>query len=283
MSEKVVELFGYSTQRQKSVDWQRLVLEQICPYLSKKCIKIRKSKPEISIGTCSVCYGRNQQLIIICPFRLLQKRQVFLDALHLLSLHKPGNELHIVSEVSIPGGSVDYFLVSARRNKPVDFVGIELQTLDTTGTVWPARQQFLNKVGVQVEQDVLESDKKFGMNWKMTAKTILIQLLHKVDTFEHLSKHIVLAIQDCFIKYLRREFSFDHLNIARSEDSAHLHIYSLESKNGEYNILLEERYSTDAAGISASLGLQVESKIDLDLILEDIQQKMSAQTRWDLG
>ena len=50
-------------------------------------------------------------------------------------MHEPGNELHTVPEVSVPGGSVDYFLASVRDGKVKDFVGIELQTLDTTGTV----------------------------------------------------------------------------------------------------------------------------------------------------
>jgi len=63
-----------------------------------------------------------------------------------IDTHEPGNELHIVSEVSIPGGSVDYFLVSAKDGKVKDFVGIELQTLDTTGTVWPERQRLLKKL-----------------------------------------------------------------------------------------------------------------------------------------
>ncbi len=77
--------------------------------------------------------------VVICPFRLLQRRQIFVDSLHLLGMHEPGNELHIIPEVAVPGGSVDYFLVSARLRKVMDFVGIEVQALDTTGTVWPAR------------------------------------------------------------------------------------------------------------------------------------------------
>jgi len=86
------------------------------------------------IGTCTVNYGKENRPIIICPHRLLERRQIFTDCIHLLTLHEPGNEFHIVP-VSIPGGSVDYFLASAHRRKVKDFVGIELQTLDTTGTV----------------------------------------------------------------------------------------------------------------------------------------------------
>ena len=174
---KITELFGISTQKKGAVNWAGLVKTQKCPYLGRKCLKNRKSQPEIAIGTCTVKHGAEPREIIICPFRLLERKQVFTDCLHLLTLNEPGNELHVVTEVSIPGGSVDYFLVAARNRKARDFVGVEFQTLDTTGTVWPERQRFLHGVGVVVRKADMESDKPFGMNWKMTAKTILVQFI----------------------------------------------------------------------------------------------------------
>ena len=128
---KVVELFGHSAAK-LDVDWKKTVAEQQYVYLNKKCYKVRKSEPGTSIGSCTVLYGRDAEPIIICPTRLIERRQIFTDCFHLLTTHEPGNELHIVSEISIPGGSVDYFLVSAKEGKVKDFVGIELQTLDTT-------------------------------------------------------------------------------------------------------------------------------------------------------
>lgn len=103
---KVLELFGYSSEAE--VDWANVAQAQPCPYLERSCVKTRKSQPETAIGTCSVAYGG--QNVIICPHRLLERRQVFLDCLHLLTRHEPGNELHVIAEVSIPGGSVDYVL-----------------------------------------------------------------------------------------------------------------------------------------------------------------------------
>ena len=67
----------------------------------------------MSIGTCAVNYGRNDDFLVICPARLLDRRQIFVDCLQLLMSHEPGNELHLIAEVPVPGGSVDYFLVSA--------------------------------------------------------------------------------------------------------------------------------------------------------------------------
>jgi hypothetical protein len=68
---KIIEIFGYSRNQPEHIDWASLIREQHCPYLQRRCIKVRKSQPDISIGTCSVIYGKNSIPVIICPHRLL--------------------------------------------------------------------------------------------------------------------------------------------------------------------------------------------------------------------
>ena len=113
---KVLELFGISTAAQE-IDWREKVDHQHCPYLNRACLKVRKSQPEVSIGTCSVSYRIGENPVLICPHRFLERKQIFIDCLHLLHTHQPGNELHIVPEISVPGGSVDYFLASVKNRK----------------------------------------------------------------------------------------------------------------------------------------------------------------------
>ncbi len=276
---KVVELFGQSVAK-PDVDWKAVVTGQQCVYANKKCYKIRKSDPDTAIGSCTVLYGREPEPVIICPTRLIERRQIFTDCFHLLTTHEPGNELHIVSEVSIPGGSVDYFLVLAKDGKVKDFVGIELQTLDTTGTVWPERQRLLKELGVPRGDDGEDSDKPFGMNWKMTAKTILVQMHHKIHTFEHVNKKLVLVVQDKLLNYMSREFKFDHLrNPASIGDSMHLHAYRMDLQaDKSYKLTMQSRLSTDADGIGLCLGLQAEARIELEQIIQALQAKISAST-----
>lgn len=279
MMSRVIELFGISANK-KDIDWENKILEQRCSYLPKKCYKTRKSNPEIAIGSCSVLSGRDHMPIMICPNRLLERRQIFTDCFHLLTTHEPGNELHIVSEVSIPGGSVDYFLVSAKNGKVKDFVGIELQTLDTTGTVWPERQRLLKELGINREDDGENSLSTFGMNWKMTAKTILVQMHHKINTFEHVNKKLVLVLQDKLLDYMRKEFKFDHLcNPASIGNSMHFHSYEMKKqKDLSYKISMLSRLSTDADGIGLCLGLQGEAKVELEQIIQALQSKISVDT-----
>jgi hypothetical protein len=280
---RITELFNFSTSN-KEVNWKEVIATQCCNYLGKKCIKVRKSSPEISIGTCSVKYGKDDQNIIICPHRLIEKRQIFLDCLHLLTLHEPGNELHIISEIGIPGGSVDYILASVRDKKVKDFVGIELQTLDTTGTVWPERQRLLSSLSLVEEDEEGYGDKSYGMNWKMTAKTILVQLHHKIQTFEHLNKHLVLVLQDHLLNYMKREFSFSHLSsVPKVGDPMHFHSYNMKiGEDSNYHITLSERLSTDSAGIASAMGLQAEAKVELELIIKLLEAKISEATLFTL-
>lgn len=272
------ELFTIPTDAENQ-DWNAIITNQHCTFLNRKCLKVRKSEPEISIGSCSVKYGKGLSDVIICPYRLIEKRKIFLDCIHLLSLHEPGNDLHVVPELAIPGGTIDYFLASVKNGKVIDFVGIELQTLDTTGTVWPVRQRFLQSKGIAVNEKDTASRKTFGMNWKMTAKTILVQLHHKIQTFEHLNKRLVLVTQNHLLNYMQSQFSFDHISkTVRIGDSMHFHSYSLDKNNGRYNLKLENRLSTDSDGIAKCIGLQAEAKVELEIIFEVIQAKLSERT-----
>lgn len=274
----VVELFGHSTAERQ--DWAAVVKGQQCPFLGKRCYKVRKSDPDTSIGTCTVLYGKPQEPMMICPTRLIERRQIFIDAIHLLTIHEPGNELHIVSEVSVPGGSVDYFLVSVRDGKVKDFVGIELQTLDTSGTVWPERQRFLRDVNVPRGDQAEDSDKSYGMNWKMTAKTILVQMHHKIQTIEHVGKKLVLVVQDKLLAYMSREFNFAHLkNPGVIGDAMHFHAYQMKLQpGGGFRLALSSRLSTDAEGIGLCMGLQAEARVELKHIVQALQAKVSAAT-----
>ena len=277
---KITELFGISTyQSTQPTAWTEILNRQFCPYLERTCLKVRKSTPEVAIGTCSVLYHKERMPVVICPYRFLEKRKIFLDCLHLLTLHEPGNELHVVPEVPVPGGTVDYCLTSTRNGRARDFVALEVQTLDTTGTVWPERQRLLSELGVISDADDTGSAKSFGMNWKMTAKTTLIQLHHKIQTFENMSKRLVLVIQDHFLHYMQRQFRFDRLVDARIGDSMHIHAYELlQTNHGAFQLALRSRHSTDANGVAESLGLKASPRVELAEILRVLESKLSEQT-----
>jgi hypothetical protein len=271
---KVRELFGHSTGSTRN--WATAVAAQQCPFLGRKCLKNRKSEPDIAIGTCTVTHSNKD--VVICPHRFLERDLIFNDAAALIR-HEAGNELHVIPEVGIPGGTVDYFLATTRNGRVRDFVGIEIQTLDTTGTLWPERQRFAQSKGIVVKGSDADSTKSFGMNWKMTAKTILVQLHHKVRTFEEVNRHLVLAIQDVLLDYITGEFTVAHLAEARPAHPLQLHAYSLSSAEaGALSMQLVRRLGTDTEGVAMALGLQEEARVELETIHGALEARISAGT-----
>lgn len=281
MTGYVTELYGIPTS--ESTEWPAIVAAEHCPFLNRRCVKTRKSTPELTIGTCSVRRDSDGLPIIICPHRLLERRQIFVDAIHLLKNHEPGNHLHLLSEFRVPGGNVDFLLVSVDGSTIADFVGIELQTLDTTGTVWPARERLLADKGVTHDGVAVTSRKSYGFNWKMTAKTILMQLHHKLLTFESVGKKLVLVIQQPLMEYMESNFSFGHLSSPASlNDSLHFHPYhlSLDSYPGS-SLKLAQRHSTNDAGMVVALGLQADAHVDLAIMNEWIGPRITDNTRFN--
>jgi hypothetical protein len=278
---KVTELFGVYTVREEPAEYKAVVKRQTCPFTNSVCTKMRKSTPDIKIGTCSVKYQNED--VIICPFRLLEHNQIFIDCLHLLTLHEPGNELYLIPEVSIPGGHVDYFFVSAKDGKVKDFVGIELQTLDTTGTVWPDRQKLLHEKGLEVPQEDLNDSRSYGMNWKMTLKTILIQMHHKSETFENLNKHFVLIIQEPLLRKMKSDFDFSDIEGVRLGDPVHIHSYDFKEKDGQMHLELKTRLSTDSAGVAKCLGLNAKKKVELEDLIRILEPKLTGDHRLKIG
>lgn len=114
----------------------------------------------------------------------------------------------------------------------------------------------------------------------MTAKTILVQMHHKIQTFEHVNKKLVLVTQDKLLDYMTREFNFGHLsNPALVGDPMHLHSYRMaEQPDHSYLLALEARLSTNAAGIALCLGLQAEARVELQQIVEALESKISPAT-----
>ena len=116
----------------------------------------------------------------------------------------------------------------------------------------------------------------------MTAKTILVQMHHKVQTFEHMNKKLVLVVQDKLLNYMTREFRFDHLsNPAVIGEPMHFHSYSMVcDETGEYSLDLAARLSTDVEGIASCLGLQAEARVELAESIARLESKISSATRF---
>lgn len=128
-----VEFYGKLVSQTTKKDFVSAFQLEECPFTGKRCIKQRKSNPGQTIGACTV--GYQEVPLVICPHRFLQHNQIFLDSIGLLKLNL---QYFVVPQVSMPSGNVDYFLVASNGEEIVDYAGIEIQSLDTTGSggIW---------------------------------------------------------------------------------------------------------------------------------------------------
>ncbi len=183
---------------------------------------------------------------------------------------------YIVPEVTIPGGSIDYFLVGLKEETIIDFVGLEIQALDTTGSggIWQAREDLLNAQ--------LGDSYKYGINWKMSAKTILIQLHHKAETFELLGKKLVLILQEQFFNYIQREFNTDSIREEQATDSVHFHTYDCVEINQQLKLTLVQRLSTNTSGIERLLKLGKGAQLLEEDLISRINLKLPKAVRLDI-
>ena len=113
----------------------------------------------------------------------------------------------------------------------------------------------------------------------MTLKTILIQMHHKSETFENLNKHLVLIIQKPLYEHMKNSFNFEGIYGVRLGDSVHIHSYNFEENGTALNLSLHTRVSTDSAGIAKCLGLNAESKVELQDLIRILEPKLIEENR----
>ncbi len=58
----------------------------------------------------------------------------------------------------------------------------------------------------------------------------------------------------------------------------HFHAYELHKDELAYTLQLKERVSTDCQGVAMCLGLQVSPKVELKVVLEQIEAKLPQST-----
>lgn len=241
-----VEFYGeFYTNRDAAEEGRK---EDHCPFLGSTCKKRRKSEGE-SIGTCSVGYrGRGQAEYkphCICPHRF-ETDEILGDVEELLT---DAGEYFTTPEVPLLGTSIDY--VAGKRDssgKVIDFAGVEIQALDTTGSVWPYREAYYDD-----SESMDDTDGTFGINWAMSlTKTMMQQAFKKGKVFRDWDENLIFLVQDVSIDYIRDNYDDSGLRSARSDDPVHFYSYSLDYdyEKERYCWEPDEKLSADIEGVT---------------------------------
>jgi len=191
----LVEVFGYAPD-DLSKEARSLWNIGGCPFVNKACIKINHDRT-ITYGTCSVTspYGD----IIICPNRLYADdystlKRVADDAfgnIPFLLFDEYIQERGAINECVVALGknsgkevqlgrhlSMDWVLARIVDTKLVEYVGIEIQSIDITGNYRDAWHGYKNLPNTKIPIDEIPSS-SHGLNWANVHKRLIPQLIRK--------------------------------------------------------------------------------------------------------
>ena len=180
-----------------------------CPFIGSTCTKRSTSLGSEPYPVCSIrrrVAGELKQ-ICVCP-----KRFYSVDFLADVVEHcwpgDPPSNPKIASEVRMAGfGNVDFVIADIGRDEEVSqFLSVELQAIDITGSVMPAYEAL---------REVRELDRRpsFGLNWSNVYKRYITQLIRKGYFHHHWGTKIVAVMQDVVYDYIR-----DWAEFMRSDD-----------------------------------------------------------------
>lgn len=144
------------------------------------------------MGTCVVS-DSDGALLVVCPVKLQMGDRFARD---LASYFR--DPPIIASEASLESGRVDYVFRGMSVLGGEHTMAVEIQALDTTGTVDTAKAAF--EAGAP---NFFERNFEFGFNWKMSIKTIVVQLLSKLSEIHTLGWSYALVLQDVFLAKMR--------------------------------------------------------------------------------
>ena len=99
-------------------------------------------------------------------------------------------------------GNVDFVIADVKPDGEIgDFLSVELQAIDITGSVFPAYQAL--RAGVD-----LERRPTYGLNWDNVYKRYITQLIRKGYFHHHWKSKIVAVIPDQVYKYIMARADF---------------------------------------------------------------------------
>lgn len=170
-----------------------------CPFIKGDCTKRSTSLTE-PYPVCSIL-KRNRQ-ICVCPKRFHQVNFLKDVVRHCWPGERP-SKVRAVKEVKMKGfGNVDFVIADMLGNGDIrQFLSVELQAIDISGTVMDAYQALRN--GTE-----MKSKKSFGLNWSNVYKRYITQLIRKGYFHHHWGTKIVAVMQDAVYEYIREWADF---------------------------------------------------------------------------
>lgn len=209
-----------------------------CPFTKKRCVKAASATP---LPVCSVFRGGRQ--VIICPKRLLE-RDVIDDVID--SCWTAAAPVHkaIASEVQLGDfGNVDFVVADVDGSNVENFISVEAQAVDVTGSYRPAYDAL-------VAGAMLTRAPTFNLNWDNVYKRYVTQLIRKGFYHHHWDTKMVALMQDDVYKYIYNKFPFlTTTDVGDQSVNIVFLIYKIVG-SGPYHLVVDRAVGTSHANLS---------------------------------
>ena len=214
-----------------------------CPYIQSRCPKRSTQLPSEPYPVCSLWKPaprkstQGPELIFVCPKRFYAVDFLTEVIEHCWPGEKP-TDPQIAREVKMEGfGNVDFVIADVKSDKEIDqFLSVELQAIDITGSVFPAYQ------ALRAGED-LEKKPTYGFNWDNVYKRYITQLIRKGYFHHHWKSKIVAVIPEQVYQYILGRAAFMKTSDVKNDPQVNIIFmtYRLEAdadKPGEFKPVL---------------------------------------------
>ncbi|MFD1956555.1 NotI family restriction endonuclease [Paenibacillus thailandensis] len=222
----------------------------ICPYTSDRCSK-RGHGTNDPFPVCSIWKytgarenRRKDRPVIVCPKRFYTADIVGDILEHVWVGPYERNKINAVREIKMGKiGNVDMVVCDTSNLPALDnFVSVELQAIDITGTVSDVYTSHLSQT------DLIRSP-KYNFNTANVHKRYLTQLIKKGYFHSTWRKKIVAVIQDVLFESIRERVRFAATNPKDENTSIVFMSYTLDptetDEEGYYRLKLKEVVGTE--------------------------------------
>lgn len=204
----------------------------ICPYIYNKCIK-RSQRISGAYPICSIYRWQKNKTepICVCPKRFFEVDIVNDVVKYCWTGESPKNIVY-THEVKMSGfGTVDFVVADVDEGIVKNFVSVELQAIDITGSCEPAYTAVLNS-------QTLEKKPQYNFNYLNVRKRFIAQLITKGFFHHHWGTRIVALLQDTIYDKIKQDVGFHELKAEEGNIVFMLYKFIDAPENGEGHLKL---------------------------------------------
>lgn len=257
----IVEIFGYASD-DLTKEARSLWSLGACPFTNKACSKANSEKTVV-YGTCSVTTTFGD--CIICPNRIYEKNykslkrishDVFGDDIEFLTFEQFIPRRSSVDECVVALGqnsgkevklgnklSMDWVLAKVRNGKLIEYVGVEVQSIDITNNY---RDNWYAYKNLDTNSTTIPRS-EHGLNWANVHKRLIPQLIRKGLIYaksDLVSSGLYFVLPDIVYKKFEEVIGADiPLVNHKASNVLTVHTYSLSEKvdHGKQRHIVIER------------------------------------------